>query len=170
MSDFSFDGSLASFDYHGVGNQTNTTYMGNFVTKCVLSPMDHIKADRLYRELIGSVNPHLASKETTNYAFALSQLKVRLVEFPDFFKNKELDGSHLDSNILIDLVNKAIDAQEEYKEELDQRLKDMQDMLARKIKSREIEKEEEIEKEAGTDIEDDEDFDVDSLPEVDLEG
>lgn len=169
MSEFRFDGSVAEFDYQGVGNSSNTTYMGTFRTKCIVSPMDDIKADRLYRELLGAVNPHLASKKTQNYAFALSQLKVRLLEFPDFFKNRELDGSHLDSNILIDIVNKCIDAQEEYKEQLDERLKKMQDMLAKRIKRKEIVKEEEIEKEPGTDV-DDPDFDEDDLPEVTLGG
>ena len=169
MSEFRFDGSVAEFDYQGIGSASNQTFMGSFRAKCVISPMDHIKADRLYRELLGQVNPHLASKETQNYAFALSQLKVRVLEMPDFFKNRELDGSHLDSNILIDIVNKCIDAQEEYKEELDTRLKTMQDMLAKRIKNRDIEKEEDIEKEPGTDVDDD-DFDEDDLPEVTLGG
>jgi len=169
MSDFRFDGSIAEFDYQGIGERTQQTYLGTFRAKCIISPMDHIKADRLYRELLGTVNPHLASKETQNFAFALSQLKVRLVDFPDFFKNKELNGSHLDSNVLIDIINKSIDAQEEYKEQLDERLKNMQDMLAKRIKNKQIEKEEDIEQEPGTDVDDD-DFDEDDLPEVTLGG
>lgn len=162
MSDFRFDGSVAEFDYQGIGDLTNITYMGVFRCKTVISPLDHIKADRLYRELLGSVNPHLASKETQNYAFALSQLKVRLLEFPDFYRNKELDGAHLDSNVLIDLINKAIDAQEEYKKELADKLKRMQDMLAKRIKNKEIEREDEIDQEPGTGIEDED------IPEIDL--
>lgn len=169
MSEFRFEGSVAEFDYQGVGDNSNQTYMGSFKAKCVVTPMDHIKADRLYRELIGSVNPHLASKETQNFAFALSQLKVRLISMPDFFKNRELDGSHLDSNILIDIVNKTIDAQEEYKDELDERLQNMQKMLAKRIKSKEIDKEEDIEKEPGTEVDGD-DFDENDLPEVTLGG
>ena len=168
MSDFRFEGSVANYDYQGVGSQSNTTYMGQFRFKCILSPLDQIKADRLYRELIGSINPHLASKETTNYAFALSQLKVRLVSFPDFFKNDELDGSHLDSNILIELVNVAIDAQEEYKKDLDARLQEMQDILSKRIKNKTIEKEEEHGVEGTTKVENGDDIDPDTLPEVTL--
>lgn len=159
MSDFRFDGSIAEFDYHGVGNKSNTTYMGVFRVKTILSPMDMIKADRMYRELIGSVNPHMAAKDTQNFAFALSQLKVRLVESPDFYKNKELDGSHLDANVLVDIINKAIDAEEEYKKQVDDKLKQMQELLAKRIKNNEIEKDEEIDIEPGTE----------DIPEIDLE-
>jgi len=160
MSEIRFDGSVAEFDYHGVGERTNTTYMGVFRVKTILSPMDMLKADRMYRELIGSVNPHMASKESQNFAFALSQLKIRIIESPDFYKNKELDGSHLDSNILIDIINKAIDAEDEYKKQIDDRLKKMQELLTKRIKNNEIEREENIDTEPGTDVED--------IPEIDL--
>lgn len=159
MSDFRFDGSVAEFDYHGVGDRTNTTYMGVFRVKTIVSPMDMIRADRLYRELIGSINPHMASKETQNFAFALSQLKVRILEAPDFYKNNDLDGSHLDSNVLIDIINKAIDAEEDYKKQIDNKLKEMQELLSRRIRNNEIKKEEEIDIEPGTE----------DIPELDLE-
>jgi len=159
MSDFRFDGSVAEFDYHDVGDRTNTTYMGVFRVKTIVSPMDMIRADRLYRELIGSVNPHMASKETQNFAFALSQLKVRILEAPDFYKNSDLDGSHLDSNILIDIINKSIDAEEEYKKQIDNKLKEMQELLSKRIRNNEIKKEEEIDIEPGTE----------DLPEIDLD-
>lgn len=163
MSDFRFEGSVAEFDFQGLGEKSNNSFLGTFKVKCVISPMDHLKADRLYRELIGAINPHLASKDAQNYAFALSQLKIRVIESPDFFKNKELDGSHLDSNVLIDLINKAIDAEEAFQEESNNRLKKMQELLANRIKKGQIKKEEEIEKEPGTEL-DDED-----LPEIDLD-
>lgn len=145
MSEFRFNGSLAEFDFHGIGEESNTTYMGTFSVKCIISPIDHLKADRLYRELIGSTNPHLASKKAQNYAFALSQLKYRIAEAPDFFKNKEIDGGHLDSNILIELINLCVDAEEEFKTHQDDKVKSLQDMLASRIKNKQIVKEEEAE-------------------------
>lgn len=159
MSDFRFDGSVASFDYKGVGDNSNTTYMGVFKVKTIISPMDFLKSDRLYRELLGKINPHMASQQAQNYAFALSQLSVRIIEAPDFYKNKELDGSHLDSNVLIDIINKAVDAEAEYKTYTVNKLKEMQDMLAKRIKSKEIKKEDEIETEPGTE----------DIPEIDLD-
>lgn len=160
MSEFRFEGSKAYFDYQGVGSKTNETYLGEFCVKTILSPLDYLKVDRLYRELLGSVNPHLASKEAQNYAFALSQLRQRIVEAPAFFKNKELDGGHLDSNVLVDIINKAIDAEEEYKKQQDAKIKQMQEILTKRIKNKEIKKEEEIETLEGTEEE---------VPEIDLE-
>jgi len=159
MSDFRFEGSKAYFDFSSVGDRTNTTYMGEFCVKCVMSPMDHLKADRLYRELIGSINPHLASQDAKNYAFALSQLKQRVLESADFFKNRELDGSHLDSNVLIGIINKAIEAEEEYKEQQDEKTKKIQEMLAKRIKNKDIEPEPEAEEAIG---------DEEDIPEIDL--
>lgn len=161
MSEFRFDGSVAEFDLYGVGEDTNTTYMGIFKVKTIVTPYDYIRADRLYRELLGQVNPHLASKEAQNYAFALSQLKVRVLESPDFFKNKDIDGAHLDRNILIQIINLAIDAQEEYKKTLTDKLKNMQKMLADKIKNKQI-----IPEETNELVEDDSEED---LPEMELD-
>lgn len=161
MSDFRFEGSKAFFDFHSVGDRTNTTFMGEFCVKCVMSPLDHLKADKLYRELLGSVNAHLASQDAKNYAFALSQLKQRVLESPDFFKNRELDGGHLDSNVLIGLVNQAIEAEEEYKDQQDEKTKKVQEMLAKRIRSKEIEPEPDSEEAIEADDED--------IPEIDLE-
>jgi hypothetical protein len=160
MSDFRFNGSIAEFDFQGIGEKSNTSFMGTFKVKCVISPIDYLKADRLYRELIGPVNPHLASKDAQNYAFALSQLKFRMIESPDFFKNKEIDGGHLDQNILIDLINLAVDAEHEFKKIQNENVKKLQDMLANRIKNKEIVKEEESEEPIEEDKE---------IPEIDLE-
>lgn len=165
MSDIRIEGSKAYFDYHGVGKKTNDTYMGEFCVKTSLSPLDFLKADRLYRELIGSVNPHLATKEAQNFAFALSQLKYRIVEMPEFFKNKELDGGHLDSNVLIEIVNLAIEAEEAYQEEQERKIKEMQDMLASRIKKREIVPEED--QDDTKELNSEKDFE--DIPEINLE-
>lgn len=158
MSEFRFDGSIAEVDFQGIGEKSNTSFMGVFRFKCVISPIDYLKTDRLYRELLGSINPHLASKDAQNFAFALSQLKFRIVESPDFFKNKEIDGGHLDKNILIDLINLAVDAEQEFKKLQNEKVKKLQDMLTARIKNKEIVKDEESEEP----IEDKE------IPEIDL--
>lgn len=138
MSDiFVFDGSLASFGYSNISS-VGESYMGNFKVKTMLSPMDFIKADRLYRELIGSTTPHLATETTKSYCFALSQLKVRIVESPDFFKNQELDGSNLPGDVLIEILNKAIEAEAKYKKDVENRMRQMQENLTKKIKNKEI--------------------------------
>jgi len=161
MSDFRFEGSKAFFDFSDVGERTNTTYMGEFCVKCVMSPLDHLHADRLYRELIGSINPHLASQDAKNYAFALSQLKQRALQSPDFYKNREIDGGHLDSNILIGIINMAIEAEEEYKKLQDEKTKNLQEMMAKRIKNKDIEPEPDAEEAIEDNDEDVTEIDLD---------
>lgn len=165
MGDIRFEGSIALVDYQGIGERNNDTLMGVFKFKTVMTPIDHLKADRLYRELIGSVNPHLASQEAKNYAFALSQLKYRILESPSFFKNDEIDGGHLDSNVLIELINLAIESEEEYQQHQDDKVKKMQEMLANRIKKKVIVQEDEADDPIeGSEIPEEE------IPEIDLGG
>jgi len=161
MSDFRFEGSKAFFDFSDVGARTNTTYMGEFFVKCVMSPLDRLDAARLYRELIGSINPHLASQDAKNYAFALSQLKQRALQSPDFYKNREIDGGHLDSNILIGIINMAIEAEEEYKKLQDEKTKNLQEMMAKRIKNKDIEPEPDAEEAIEDNDEDVTEIDLD---------
>ena len=138
MDDFRFEGSKAYFDFSGIGEKSNITFMGEFCVKTILSPIDHLKSDQLYRELIGPINPHLASQESKNFAFALSQLKQRILEAPDFFKNKEIDGGHLDANILIEIINLSIDAETAFSDLQNKKVAEMQDLLAKRIRSKAI--------------------------------
>jgi len=142
MSDFTFEGSIASTDYSGIGESSGETFIGRFSFKCVLSPFDRIRADSKRRELLGSTNPHLASKEAQNASFALSELKFRVVASPDFYKNREIDGGHLDYNIIIELINMAIDAEERFKVKQQERLEATQKRLTSAIRKKKIKKEE----------------------------
>jgi hypothetical protein len=147
MTEFRFEGSKATFDFSSMGLVTNESFSGEFAVKCAISPIDHLKSDRLYRELIGEVNPHLASQEAQNYAFALSQLKQRVIESPHFFKNKEIDGGHLDSNVLVEIVNIAIEAEAKYREQQNERMEKVQETLTKRIQDGQIKKEEEVNEE-----------------------
>lgn len=142
---YRFEGSIASFDINEIGNRSKNTFMGTFKVKCVISPLDMVKIDRLYRELIGTVNPHMASQSIENIAFALSQMKYRAVEIPDFWKNNEIDGGHVDENVLIEVINLAIGAEDEYMKKEDERIKQVQERLTRAIRNKDIEKEPEVE-------------------------
>lgn len=142
---YRFEGSHASFDVNEIGSRSKNTYMGTFKVKCILSPLDLVKIDRTYREMIGDINPHLASQNVENVVFALSQLKYRVVEFPDFWKNVEINGGHVDENVLIEIINLAIGAEDEYIKKEDQRIKELQERLTRSIKNKEIQKEPEME-------------------------
>jgi hypothetical protein len=143
--DIILQGSEAEFTVSVIGKQTGETFQGTFKVKCFLSPIDTIKADKLYRELLGSITPHLASTEAQNMCFALSQLKYRVKQSPAGWKNEEIDGGHLDMNIVVDVLNHAIEAQTMYQQRSKERLKKLQDQLTKDIKDGKIQPEEELE-------------------------
>ena len=139
------NGSQATFDLSIIGNKTNESYMGTFKAKCLLSPLEEIEADRLYREIIGQ-NAHLATEHVRRLAFALAQLDQRLVEFPPFWENDRLGGGHIeDDNIILEVLDRAIEAQEKFIEGKKKELEERQKRLTQMIKKKQIEKEPEVE-------------------------
>jgi hypothetical protein len=150
------EGSVASFEVAETDQLTYTTFIGAFRVKCFLNPLETIKADRIFRELIGSVNPVMASGAAKNMAFAISQLAVRVIEAPDFFKNQfnpDLPGGHLPEEVLIHILDKAIDAETKFRDQQKKKYEDTQKRMTKKFKDQRIKKrveeEEEIPKQPG---------------------
>lgn len=143
-NDITLQGSEAEFTVSVIGKQSGETFQGSFKVKCFLSPIDVIKADRFYRELLGSITPHLATSEAQNMCFALSQLKYRTLKSPSGWKNEEIDGGHLDMNIVIEVLNNAIKAQEMYQKQSKQRLEKLQKQLTKDIKEEKIKAEDDL--------------------------
>lgn len=152
MKDIILQGSEAEFPISAIGKQSGETFQGSFKVKCFLTPIDLIKADRLYRELLGEITPHLATTEAQNLCFALSQLKYRIVKAPAGWKNQEIDGGHLDTNVVIEVLNKAIEAQSMYQKRSKEKLEKLQKELTKDIKEGNIEPEEELETLDGEEI------------------
>lgn len=142
--DVKLDGSLGEFHISEVGKNSGETFTGDFTVRCFLNPLEVLKADRLYRELMGAINPHLASSEAQNFSFALSQLKFRIVKSSSGWKNSEIDGGHLDDNVVIAVLNKAIEAQILYKNRSVDRMKSLQNKLTEQIKDETIKPENEL--------------------------
>lgn len=146
MSDITLnDDGTASFSINLIGNINRQTYMGNFKVKCILSPLEFIKSDKLYRELLGNDSANAHSKARAN-AFALAQLQYRVIESPPFWENREIGGGHVeDDNVLSEVIELAIQAEEKYRNSKIEESKRLQEILSNKIKKKEIEKEPEIE-------------------------
>jgi hypothetical protein len=135
----------ATFSINVVGKLTKDSYMGTFKVKCLLSPLEEIAADKRYRDLLGD-NSHLAQNHIRQQAFALSQLEQRIIDMPPFWENDTLGGGHIkDVNIVLHILDQAIEAQEKYVGVKEKELKDRQKRLTKGIKSKKIEKEPEIE-------------------------
>lgn len=144
MSDIRIEGKQAFFEIHEVAEEDQESYIGEFRCKCLLNPIDNIEADRLYRNLLGDYS-YAASDRAKNSAFALSQLKVRLVEYPEFWKSPNVGGGHIPYSILMTVLEKAIEAQEQFIEQKRKDKEELENMLTKKIKTKEIKEKEEIE-------------------------
>jgi hypothetical protein len=100
-----------------------STYKGHFKVKCVLSPLDYIQSDATYRELLGKTNPQLADAYVSQLAYALSQLKYRIISNPSWFDNdvNGIKGSGVDDKILLFILDKTIEAEEQYRKGVEEK-------------------------------------------------
>lgn len=134
----------AKFSINITGRHSQATYMGTFRVKCLLSPLEEIAADKRYRDLLGA-NSHLAQEHVRRQAFALSQLEQRIIEMPPFWENDMIPGGHIqDDNILLDILDLAVEAQEKYIKAKAKELEDRRKSLTGKIKKKKIEKQPEM--------------------------
>jgi len=115
----------ATFLVNMEASSDKSTYKGMFKVKCILSPLEYVNSDAMYRELLGKTNPQFASDYVGQICYALSQLKYRVMDSPDWFKNKEngINGSHIDDSILLYILDKAVDAESQYREGIEERYK-----------------------------------------------
>ena len=138
--------SFNTFHINTVGEKTGQSYIGTFKVQCIMSPMDIIEADKLYRYLLGE-NIAWASQQAQNFALALSQLKYRVIEAPPFWENDtNIAGSHVkDYNVIIEIFDKALLAEETFVKESVKRMEDQKKKLVDAIKSKKIKKKESLE-------------------------
>ena len=135
----------ATFTINVIGRHSKASYMGTFKVKCLLSPLEEIAADKRYRDLLGS-NSHLAQERVRQQAFALAQLEQRVIDMPPFWENDTLPGGHIqDDNVLLHVLDQAVECQNSYIQGKEDELKQRQDRLTKAIKKKKIEKEPEIE-------------------------
>ena len=121
--DIDFYRGTASFFVDIIAAADKSTYKGTFKVKCVLSPLEYIQSDAKYRELLGKTNPQFASEYVSQLAYALAQLRYRIIESPAWYKNEinGLDGSNVDDKILLHIFDRAVQSEEEYREGIEKR-------------------------------------------------
>lgn len=137
--------SVAFFSINLIGENSKQTYMGEFQVKCLLSPLEIIKVDKLYRSLLGE-RLEYAKKNTLNFAFAFAQLQYRIMKAPPFWENKEIGGGHIiDFNIISEVLERAIEAEELYRIEKIKEAEEIENRLKNAIQSGKIKKTEETE-------------------------
>lgn len=118
-----FDGTTASWELRAEG-PLNGTYTGKFKFRCFLTPTQRIAANREYRELLGS-NPTLVPEHESFLAYALTQLKYRIIEAPPFWtstsQSSPYAGDIADENIITEVLNAAVEAEVQYQKQIKQR-------------------------------------------------
>lgn len=118
-SDLIIEGNTATWDMR-VDGTIHGTYVGAFRFKCYLSPLQQIAADRERRELLGA-QPFAASEHESFLAYALTQLKYRIVTAPPFWASQNpatLDGDIADENVIAAVLDAALGAEMKYKSQL----------------------------------------------------
>jgi hypothetical protein len=128
------DGTV-TFRISEVGDRSRTTLQGPFKVKGSLSPYDELAAGRDMRHLLGD-NAVSATDHEVNLAYALSQLRHRVVEQPSFWleaSREGFGGADIDHNIILKVIGLAIDAEVHYRKylrtEAKRRLKDLESSL-----------------------------------------
>jgi hypothetical protein len=120
--DIKIDGNIATWEINTVGEILGT-YIGTFRFKCFLTPLEQIAAGKLERELIGP-NMALANEHETFLAFALAQLKFRVVSAPPFWASSNpgnIQGDIPDEPIINMVLSAAIDSEAKYKKQIKER-------------------------------------------------
>jgi hypothetical protein len=121
-------------------DESNESYVGEFRVKCILSPLDLLAIDRDYRELLGPINPIMASGDANNIAFALSQLKHRILAYPPFWKGDSWDGGHLPKKVLYSILDHSIEVQDKFKKDRQDEMAKIQSRLVKQVKTGKIKK------------------------------
>lgn len=85
-------------------------YMGQFKFRCYLSPMQNLSASREYRDLLGA-NTELATENDRFLAFALAQLKYRILEAPPFWNTVDGAGEIPDYDVITMVMEAAMDSE-----------------------------------------------------------
>lgn len=126
-SEIIIEGNQAKWNINKVG-AINGTYAGQFVFRCVLTPSQKIAANRDYREMLG-VNPTLADEHVSFMAYALTQLRYRIISSPPFWTATQqingIDGDIVDEDIISEVLDAAVHAQLKYKNQLETEKKAM---------------------------------------------
>lgn len=141
MSDISVDllEGKCKFYINVEGEISGESYMGTFTVKGSLSPLDTIKSDRRYRELMGK-DLQYATDHASQLAFSLAQLGQRIVESPDWWKNEEINGGHVDENVILSVFELAIDCEKEYRSQRKEQSDKYKKIINQKIVDGEISK------------------------------
>jgi hypothetical protein len=115
-TDLVITNNIATWEMRVDGDYSGT-FMGTFKFRCYLSPLQRIAAGREMRDLLGPI-AGLANKQESFMAFAITELKYRVLEAPPFWGAASAQGyagDLHDENVVFAVFDAAIDAENKYK-------------------------------------------------------
>jgi len=131
---FTLNGNVATWTMNRMEGSLGGTYTGRFEFKCYLSPTEQLEAGRIYRGFLGQ-HAILASDVEGQLAFALSQLKFRIIKSPPFWESAGVEsgvsGNIGDLEVLNAILDAAMEAEILYREKVS---KEREELLDKSIK------------------------------------
>lgn len=120
-SNIHLDGTEATWELNAEG-PIGGKYMGKFKFRCFLTPIQRISANRDYRELLGA-NPTLVTEDEDRLAYALTQLKYRIISFPPFWDTETMPGDIPDHNIIQLVLEASVLSESKFRKQLEEKKK-----------------------------------------------
>ena len=118
-NEITITGNIATYVMPPTSSEILGTCTGTFQFKTYLTPLEEIQAGKELRALLGDLGSQASEKEI-DCAFALVQLKYRVIKSPPFWSSTLQDspysGNIPDGNIIGMIINKAMRAETMYKE------------------------------------------------------
>ncbi len=120
------------FESTEAGEISGEKYQGTFEVRKVLTPAQKAQADVERRNFLG--NPlagEAVDPETAELAFAISQLKVRIVKAPKWYQESNNLKNFIDNNVLVELVNKVIEIEINFKKSIKEKADKAKEQLTK---------------------------------------
>lgn len=92
------------------GDVTGKDYAGVFTVKTRLTHNDRFKQDAIKRGLLGG-DPTTASPQAQSMAEAFSQISIRVIDAPDWWKQSDGGTQLADFSVITSIYTKAIEAE-----------------------------------------------------------
>jgi hypothetical protein len=121
--DITIENNVATWNIEATGD-IHGLYTGTFKFKCYLDPIEQIRANKEYRDLLGA-NLYAVPEHESWLAYALTQLKYRVISAPPFWTSTSgvsgVSGNLPDENIITEVLNAATDSEIKYRNILKKR-------------------------------------------------
>lgn len=101
-----------SFQLDYTGELTGKRYEGTFTVKCVLNMAEKRKLEIERSGLSADLNNPTGNLNAI--ALVVSNLRVRVIDAPDWFKQSIVSLDILDEDVLFEVYSKALDKSEEW--------------------------------------------------------